>query len=552
MRHAPEPSLRERAAKFSRRHRALCSSTSIALISLVIIAALGGAAVAVHGGMQGLAARFRRQAFERDFTEAQFLLNTADASVRHLRAGLAKAGELLDRLPFDDGRPDPVAAWFRSLTQVEQRRLREEVVELTILEARALVRLASRRGGESDRTKALRRAIARLDRAERVADPTPAALFDERARYHAALGEARLALRDCRLAGLSPPSSSHDWTLLGTTLLSSGDPAAAEEALRQALRLDCTSFWSWFMLGHCHYAQGRYVEAAGDFAACTSHGPQFAWAHFNRGLALARAGLLDGARDAYDYALRTDPAFSEALVNRALVELELDRVESALSDLTLAIRLGRKDVGVLAARGEALARLGRTAEAERQFESLLSDDPDNAVVRVARGMTRLRKDPRAAREDFQHALGVDPNHAAAHYGMALLIRADDLKGALNHLDIALASDANLIDAVQIRALVRARLGDPSALDDVDRLLKLPTSRRYYNAACAVAVYAEKAHEPRQLAHAMELLIRAVDLGFPAAESAEDPDLAPLRDRPEFRQLQSRRKPAREPRRGDRT
>src|SRR5262249_20650957 len=82
-----------------RRHRALCSSTSVALISLVIIAALGGAATAVHGGMQGLAARFRRQAFERDFTEAQFLLNTADTSDRHLRVGLAKAQELLDPLP---------------------------------------------------------------------------------------------------------------------------------------------------------------------------------------------------------------------------------------------------------------------------------------------------------------------------------------------------------------------------------------------------------------------------------------------------------------------
>ncbi len=155
-------------------------------------------------------------------------------------------------------------------------------------------------------------------------------------------------------------------------------------------------------------------------------------------------------------------------------------------------------------------------------------------------MTRIRTDPRGARDDLEHVLRLDPRHAGANYGMALLVRVDDPKRALGHLDTALDSDPNLVDAIQLRALVRARLGDPAALDDVDRLLKIPTAGRYYNAACAVAVFAGKANEPRQLPHAMELLTRAVDLGFPAAEAANDPDLAPLRDRREFRRLKTRR------------
>ena len=209
------------------------------------------------------------------------------------------------------------------------------------------------------------------------------------------LGDAITADRDRKLAASARPSSSHDWTLLGSTLLAAGDPAAAEDALRHALRLECTSFWAWFMMGHCHFGQARFIEAAGDFSACTALGPRFAWAHFNRGLALARAGSLDSARDAYDQALRLDPDFTEALVNRALVELELNRVDTALADLTTAIGLGRHDTAVLAARGEALDRLGRKSDARRQFDSLLSADPDNAVVRVARGMTQLRTDPGA-------------------------------------------------------------------------------------------------------------------------------------------------------------
>ena len=262
------------------------------------------------------------------------------------------------------------------------------------------------------------------------------------------------------LADLARPGTSHDWTLLGTAFLEAGDPAAAEDALRRALRLECTSFWAWFMIGHCHFAQARYAEAAGDFSACTAPGPQFAWAHFNRGLALARAGLLDPARDAYDQALRIDPEFAEALVNRALVELELNQVDPALADLTMAIELGRHDAAILAARGEALARIGRTTEAVRQFDAILADDPDNAVVRVARAMTRLGTDPRGARADFERILARDPRQAAAHYGMALLVRSDDLRGARKHLDIALDADPHLIDAIQLRALVRRGSASP--------------------------------------------------------------------------------------------
>jgi serine/threonine protein kinase/tetratricopeptide (TPR) repeat protein len=540
MKHAPEPSLRERIGKFARRHKTLCSSTSIALFAFVFIMSLGAGVAVVHSAMQGLMARFQRQAFERDFTEAQFLLNTASASDRHLTAGLIEAQRLFDRLHFAEGQRDPSAGWFHVLTSAERSRLREQIVELTLLEARARILMASRQGTESDRLAALRRACARLDRAERIADRLPSALFSERARYHAALGDAALAERDRRRSADARPATSRDWTLLGMTLLSAGDTVAAEDALRNALRIECTSFWAWFMLGHCHFAQARFVEAAGDFSACTALGPQFAWSHFNRGLALARSGRLSPARDAYDQALRLDPDFVEAFVNRALVELELNEVEAALSDLDLAIRLGRRDVGILAARGEALARLGRGAEARQQFDTLLSTDPDNAVVRVARGMTQLQTDPHAARKDFTHVLGRDPRHAAAHYGMALIVRADNLDDARRHLDAALDADANLVDALQLRTLVLARLGDRSALDDVDRLLKIPTAQRCYNAACAVAVYADKAREPQQFAHALELFRSAVDLGFPAADAADDPDLAPLRGLPAFQRILARR------------
>jgi hypothetical protein len=120
-----------------------------------------------------------------------------------------------------------------------------------------------------------------------------------------------------------------------------------------------------------------------------------------------------------------------------------------------------------------------------------------------------------------------------------VIRATDPRGAIRHLDTAIDTDPHLVDAVQLRALVRARLGDRAALDDVDRLIESPTSARLYNAACAVVLYAEKAPDARQLPHALELLARALKAGFPAAVAAADPDLKALHALPEFPQFLGR-------------
>ena len=107
--------------------------------------------------------------------------------------------------------------------------------------------------------------------------------------------------------------------------------------------------------------------------------------HFNRGLALARAGRPLEARYAYDRALELDPAFSEALVNRAMVELELNELAAALHDLLRSIELGRDDLVAMTSLGETLARMGRRDEAERYFARLLARNPGSLVVRVARG-----------------------------------------------------------------------------------------------------------------------------------------------------------------------
>ena len=88
-----------------------------------------------------------------------------------------------------------------------------------------------------------------------------------------------------------------------------------------------------------------------------------------------------------------------------------------------------------------------------------------------------------------------------------------------------------------------QLGRHLAGDDVDRLLESATANRLYNAACAVAILADKAQDNRLLSHAMDLLTRAIQAGFPADDAVTDPDLKPLHGSPEFQKFVERRKPA---------
>src|SRR4029077_21012953 len=173
-----------------------------------------------------------------------------------------------------------------------------------------------------------------------------------RARLFAALGQEHAAAREVELVSDSPNRSVQDEYLLGTSLLAAGRPDRAEAFLSRAAVRDPRRHWSWFALGLCHSDQGRYVDAAFDFAACSILAPQFPWPHLNRGLALARCGRLTEALASYDRALELDPHLVDASVDRGLAHLELGNSEQARDDLARVIALKQPTPAVLAAHAE--------------------------------------------------------------------------------------------------------------------------------------------------------------------------------------------------------
>lgn len=541
MKHCPDPSPKERFGKWVRRHPAITSSTSVALFSLALILVLGLAVSTLYGLAGDVAARLRLQVFQQGFADSQFWLNTQSDRIEHMKKGLLQSQKTLDDAGFsEDGRGMGIG-WISRLPAEEREQVYEQIVELCLLDARAGVKVAEKFGTEGDRRLALERAVRLTDRAQRLIPVPTSALFSERARFLDALGYSDRAEQDRRQAASIPCATSYDYLLLGISLMADGKSVDAEALLKEAIRRDVTSFWAWFSLGHCQFHQGRFADAVASFTACVVRGPKFAWAHFNLGLALAKSGRLTDAKAAYDRAIELDPDLPEARIDRGLVELELNLLADAREDLENGIAAGRDEVGVLAALGETLARMGRNDEADLFFSKTLKRTPNNPNVYVARGMTRLRTDLPGAMEDFTKALEFDPNHAPAHYGLARILRSDDPSGALSHLDGALKSDPNLLDAIQLRALIRARLADPATIDDVDRLIEKPTPHRLYNASCALAVFSEQSKDSRWINRSLDLLVRAVRMGFPIREAETDPDLRILHKLSGFQSLVSETK-----------
>ncbi|MGZ3319034.1 MAG: serine/threonine-protein kinase, partial [Isosphaeraceae bacterium] len=190
MKHCPEPSLRERLGKWARRHPGLCGSTTIALVALVLLGLMTVSIMLVYDGMLDLAARMKLQAFDHGLIDSQFLLSVAGRNDEFLKKGTRTARKLLGQVGIADettagragarrardaGQKLP-AQWLLRLEPEEAPRLRRQIVELLILEARAGVIVASHGGSEDDRRGALIRAISHLDQAERLDTAIPSVL----------------------------------------------------------------------------------------------------------------------------------------------------------------------------------------------------------------------------------------------------------------------------------------------------------------------------------------------------------------------------------------
>ncbi len=211
----------------------------------------------------------------------------------------------------------------------------------------------------------------------------------------------------------------------------------------------------FLLLGRAELAAGKNDEAKRVGGEASKRFPADLDVRVYEGEVLVATGDPGGARDFYRSLLRDTSGSKEAYGRIAEALLRQKSYEMADTFLKEGTRQHPQDDGLLFARGAALERQGRTAEAERLMNRAIQVNPKNAMalnylgyMLADRGI-RLRE----AIGYLQRALAIDPRNAAyldslgwAQFRMTLY---DD---AEKNLRAALASDAD-------DPTIREHLGD---------------------------------------------------------------------------------------------
>ncbi len=557
LRFAPEPSLRERCRKFVRRNPRLITAATVTAVASVAILAMAWAfagvsrhLVSTRDRLGVFQTRDRLEAHDKGTSEALTLVNSVIERGDLLRRGLAaceKTLQLYDPAPGSSGSGHPD---LTKLGPEDRRRVLEDRRELLLLSAGARVLLAP-----GDR-QALREALARLDRAEGLPGLEPSkALANDRARYLSLLGDEPGAKAAQLRADRTPARSARDYYLLATSHARRGDRAGYDRAideLNRALRINPRHYWSLVLRGVCSLEKGDHVSAAGDFGLCAGLRPDLPWGYFNRGYVLDQSGRKAEAIEDYTAAIARDPGFAPARINRGMALLQRGRHAEALADFEAASSAtGGGDATLSAGRGMALEGLGRHVEADASFaRAFAGPKPPSGGERSrllwAYGFAVSARLPERAIDAFEEVLTGDPDQPQARYGLAMLAMARGLLDqAIDHFDRAIHASPDFAEARRYRAVAEARSAswDKAGLDIRWCLDRDPGSgEALYAAACVSSLAAGKLRSPETARQSLELLKRALDRGAGLERFAADPDLASIRDRPEFAQLVGRHRP----------
>ncbi len=181
--------------------------------------------------------------------------------------------------------------------------------------------------------------------------------------------------------------------------------------------------------------------------------------HFDLALRFQNLGDFERAREHYLAALTEDEFNIEARNNLGLLYHRREMTSDAIAEFRRAIAINEKYVRARSNLAVALMSVGRLAEARAELRQALDVAPRNVdllvnMALVEKGDHHLER----AIELLVRAIGSSPEHAVAHYNLAVLYEEhDSLALVVDHynafLKYAGPEHGSLIRAVQRRLLV---------------------------------------------------------------------------------------------------
>ena len=150
--------------------------------------------------------------------------------------------------------------------------------------------------------------------------------------------------------------------------------------------------------------------------ADTSHGAAVARAsvYQQAGQAWLVANQPDRALQSATAALALSPDDPDLLIDRAGINVALEKFQASIDDLTQALATDPTRSDALVMRGAAWRHLNRLDLAQEDIDNALIGDPDNPEALLERGILRQRRNDRAgARRDWERAITLAPDSSAA-------------------------------------------------------------------------------------------------------------------------------------------
>ena len=381
LRHAPDPSVRERARKLVRRHPRLYAAAKAAVVSAALIA--GAAWLVVHDREHK---RLRaEQAFTRLETEwnaehalLNSVLNSYSRSDQRRAADLAYSALApygVDNPHWQDG---PLVT---ALPPAQRERLAVRVAGLLFAGAEAEMRWAGDEPGDG-RQDALSRPPP---------DRTGSGLCRPGRGRSGRMGHLATETRPGRLPGTDgtgrPDPAPHGRRLL-LSRPGAGPPermAGAIPHLQEAVRLEPKHFWALNNLGNCYFDLGQRRDALACYGACVGlaadRDPLTSYfAHYHRGLAYRSLGAYAEARTDLETAISLLPGLPADLLQR-----ERPKVYRLLAETLMEV-------------ARASHRPADLAEAEKVLDTAIGFGDGLHVLHFRRGQVfKLRNDKLAGR-----------------------------------------------------------------------------------------------------------------------------------------------------------
>jgi tetratricopeptide (TPR) repeat protein len=203
--------------------------------------------------------------------------------------------------------------------------------------------------------------------------------------------------------------------------------------------------------------------------------PRDPFAFLMRGVVRFENDDLDHAFADVDEAIRLDPKYVAALVERAYLWQCRNRLDLALADVNQAIKLDSRNSYAYVERGVFEFGMKEHGKALRDFEQALRLGSRAAVVHLCKGMIHLeRGEGEPAIAEFSVAIRIDPKRLDAYIGLATvyLLRSDSRK-ALEVFDHAIEVDPRSPDAHEARAVYFLSHGkNDKALEDLNEAVRL--------------------------------------------------------------------------------